>query len=83
MSNKSDVFPIFQKFQLLVEREFNRKIKSIQSDWGGEFRKLNKFFATLGISHHLICPHTHEQNGIIKRCNCHIVETGLTLLVNF
>jgi len=28
----------------------------------------------------VICPHTHEQNGMVERRHRHIVETGLTLL---
>jgi histone deacetylase 1/2 len=77
---KSDVFFILQCFQTLVELQFSLKIKSVQTDWGGEYCKLNKFFQTIGIHYRLICPHTHEQNGIVKRCHRHIVETGLTLL---
>jgi len=76
----SDVFKIFLQFQALVERQFDTKIKFIQTDWGGEYRKLNTYFKTIGIHHCLICPHTHEQNGTIERRHRHIVETGLTLL---
>ena len=57
---KSDAFSTFQRFQTLVECQFSLKIKSVQIDWGGEYRKLNKFFQTIGIHHWLICPHTHE-----------------------
>jgi histone deacetylase 1/2 len=32
---KSDVFSIFQRFQVLVKRQCFCKIKSIQTDWGG------------------------------------------------
>jgi histone deacetylase 1/2 len=71
---------IFQRFQTLVVRQFSLKIKSVQTDWGGEYRKLNKFFQTIGIHHWLICPHTHEQNGTVERRYRHIVKTGLTLL---
>ena len=77
---KSDVFSTFQHFQTLVERQFSLKIKSVQTDWGGEYCKLNKFFQTIGIHHRLICPHTHEQNGTVERRHWHIVETSLTLL---
>jgi histone deacetylase 1/2 len=63
---KSDVFSIFQRFQLLLECQFSRKIKSVQTDWGGEYRKLNSFFQTIGIHHQLICLHTHEQNDSIE-----------------
>jgi histone deacetylase 1/2 len=77
---KSDVYSVFHQFQTLVERQFSLKIKFVQTDWGGEYRKLSIFFQTVGIHHRLICPHTHEQNGTIERRHRHIVETGLTLL---
>ena len=64
---KSDVYSVFIKFQRHLERLFNLKIKAIQSDWGGEFRKLNSFFSQCGIFHWLPCPHTHQQNGSIER----------------
>jgi hypothetical protein len=57
---KSDVFQKFHEFQNLVERLFNRKIITIQSDWGGEYEKLNSFFTKIGISHQVSCPHTHQ-----------------------
>jgi histone deacetylase 1/2 len=33
---KSDVFSIFQRFQLLVEHWFSQKIKFVQTFWGDE-----------------------------------------------
>jgi hypothetical protein len=80
ISHKSDVCSIFLQFQKYVERFFNSKIKIIQSDWGGEYRSLNKILTNLGISHRLSCPHTHQQNGAVERKHRHIVETGLALL---
>jgi hypothetical protein len=80
ISHKNDAFPIFIQFQKYVERYFNLKIKSIQTDWGGEFRSISKFFDQCGIAHRVSCPHTHQQNGAIERKHRHIVETGLALL---
>jgi hypothetical protein len=79
---KFEVFQKFQKLQALVERQFNRKILAVQTDWGGEYQKLNPFFTKLGISHHVSCPHTHQQNGSVERKHRHIVETGLSLLAH-
>jgi hypothetical protein len=80
ISCKSDVLPVFKKFQIYVERYFESKIKVVQSDWGGEYRSLNKYLTEQGINHRLSCPHTHQQNGAIERKHRHIVETGLALL---
>jgi hypothetical protein len=42
----------------------------------------NQFFTSLGIGHHVSCPHTHQQNVLVKRRHHHIVETGLVLLAH-
>jgi hypothetical protein len=76
------VFQKFQDFQTLVERQFNCKILVVQTDWGGEYQKLSPFFTMLGISHHVSCPHTHQQNGSAVRKHQYIVETGLSLLAH-
>ncbi|KAD4179956.1 hypothetical protein E3N88_28547 [Mikania micrantha] len=78
--HKSDVFSALTNFIKMSERQFNTKLKSIQSYWGGEFRNLTHFFNNLGIIHRRSCPYTSEQNGIIERRHRHVVETGLTLL---
>jgi hypothetical protein len=80
MTRKNDAFAIFLKFQKYVERFFTLKIKLVQTDWGGEYRTLSKFFENCGILHRVSCPHTHQQNGVVERKDRHIVETGLALL---
>jgi hypothetical protein len=79
---KSEVFQFFKEFQSLVERMLNRKIIAVQLNWGAEYERLNSFFCTLGISHLVLCPHTHQQNGTAERKHRHIVEMGLALLAN-
>ena len=82
LNKKSDVFQVFQNFQNLVERKFNKKILAMQTDWGGEYEKLHPFFTKIGIEHHVSCPHAHKQNGSAERKHRHIVEVGLALLAN-
>jgi hypothetical protein len=80
--HKSEVFKFFQEFQHLVERLLNRKILTVQSDWGGEYECLNSFLWSVGLTHHVSCPHAHQQNGVAERKHQHIVEVGLSLLAN-
>lgn len=80
LKKRSDVFQVFHNFQALVERQFDSKILAVQSDWGGEYEKLDSFFQQIGISHHVSCPHAHQQNGSAERKHRHIVEVGLALL---
>jgi len=54
----------------------------MQTDWGGEYQTLNSFFAKIGITHLMSCPHTHQQNGAAERKHRHIVEVGLALLAH-
>jgi hypothetical protein len=82
LHHKSEVFQRFNDFQNLVERLFNRKIIVVQTDWGGEYQRLNSFFQRVGISHHVSCPHAHQQNGSAERKHRHIVEMGLSLLAH-
>jgi histone deacetylase 1/2 len=66
---KSEVEDIFLKFQKHVELLLDRKIKSVQSDWGGEYRRLHKFFDSTGITHTISCPHTHTNRMGLPREN--------------
>ena len=82
LRHKSEVFQKFQDFQSMVERQFNKKILAMQTDWEGEYQKLNSFFQRIGISHHVSCPYAHQQNGSAERKHRHIVEVGLSLLAH-
>jgi histone deacetylase 1/2 len=82
LRNKSDVFQRFHDFQHHVERLFDKKILTLQTDWGGKYQKLNSFFQKVGISHHVSYPHVHQQNGSAERKHRHIVEVGLSLLAH-
>ena len=52
----------------------------VQSNWGVEYRSLHNFLESCGITHRVSCLHTHQQNGVVERKHCHVVETGLALL---
>jgi hypothetical protein len=82
LRHKSDVFQCFREFQNLVERQFDKKILALQSDWGGEYQSLNSFFKNVGITHYVSCHHAHQQNGEAERKHRHIVEMGITLLAH-
>jgi IS30 family transposase len=82
LKHKSEVFQKFQEFKKLVERLFDKKVLGVQTDWGGEYHKLNTFFQQIGISHHVSCPYAHQQNGSAERKYHHIVEVGLSLLAH-
>ena len=77
---KSDVEKVFMLFKTSVERQFNHTIKNIQSDWGGEYRRMSTLLTQIGIHHRRACPYTHQQMGAVERRHKQIVEVGLSLL---
>ena len=79
---KSDFFQVFVAFQKQVENQFSNKIKTFQSDGGGEFTSLflRKHFAAHGIYHQMSCPSTPQQNGLAERKHRHITELALAMM---
>jgi hypothetical protein len=55
------VYQVFLNFQQLVEYKFDRKFIIVQIDWGSEYEKFHSFFQKVGITHHVSCPHAHQQ----------------------
>ena len=60
---KSQAFEAFKYFKVQAEKQLGKKIKSLQTDGGGEFQAFTNFVKEQGIIHRLSCPHTHYQNG--------------------
>ena len=77
---KSEATAMFVFFNKMIERQFDSKIKCLQTDWGGEYRKLQPILHELGIIFRHPCPHTHQQPGKAERKHRSLVEIGLTLL---
>ena len=81
LRNKYEALQTFINFKNQVELQLDHKIKSIQIDWGGEYRDSLIFFILM-VSFIESLAHTHEQNGVAKRKHRHIMENGLTLLAH-
>jgi hypothetical protein len=84
LNHKSEIFACFVKFKSLTENLLSKKIKSFQSDGGGEFTSnlFKQYLSSNGILHRISCPYTTAQNGLAERKHRYIVETGLTLLAH-
>lgn len=66
--NKSDIYSTFIGFKKMVENRFNRTIKMLQMDGGGEFtsKLFLDFLLNNAIGHQISCPYTAQQNGIVN-----------------
>lgn len=63
---KSDVQQVFSTFFPFIERLFNSKLLTPQTDGSGEFKPITALCHQLGITHHFSCPYAHQQNGLVK-----------------
>ena len=70
MVTKSDVSQIFPHFKRFVETRFQKSIKTLYSDNGGEFIALISYLLLHGITHYTTAPHTPQQNGVSERRHC-------------
>lgn len=84
ISQKNQVFKCFKDFKLMVEGQSNLKIKTLRTDYGGEY--MNNIFETFlldnGITHQRSTPYTPQQNGLAERFNRTIVEKVRCMLID-
>ncbi|KAM6584466.1 hypothetical protein CsatB_011468 [Cannabis sativa] len=80
LKTKAEAINAFLQFKTFAETQFERKIKRLRTDGGGEYQALQDTALAHGIDFHHSRPHTSAQNGRAERKHRHIVEMGLTLL---
>ena len=82
LKNKSEVFEKFKEWKILVENQYNKRIKVFRSDNGGEYcsTAFKTFLKSNGIVHQTTIPRTPEQNGLSERKNRSLVEMVRSML---
>jgi transposase InsO family protein len=82
LKQKSDFFSKFKAYKALVENQTNKKIKTLQSDNGGEYKSqaFMNFCEDHGIARQFTNSYTPEQNGIFERKNRTLVESARSML---
>jgi transposase InsO family protein len=65
------VFTIFREWLVMVKNQTDRKLKSLRSDNGGEYKsdEFVQFCREWGIRREFTAPHSPEQNGVAERMN--------------
>jgi hypothetical protein len=68
---KDRVFTIFKEWLMMVENQTDRKLKSLRSDNGGEYKsdEFVQFCRERGIRREFMAPHSPDQNGVAERMN--------------
>lgn len=65
LRHKDDTFEKFKEFERLIFNRFGRRIKTVRSDNGSEFRneRMSSYMTSRGITLETSAPYIHEQNG--------------------
>jgi transposase InsO family protein len=82
LKSKDEVFSKFKEFKVLIENLFERKIKILRSDNGGEYtsKEFMNFCRDVGIKRELTTPYNPQQNGVAERKNRMIMEVLKTMI---
>ena len=79
MSLKSNTQSLIKSFFSWVKTQFNRDIKILRSDNGGEFTSLRSFLDERGTIFQHTCAYTPQQNGVVERKHCHLLNVARAL----
>ncbi|GKE33030.1 gag-pol polyprotein [Tanacetum coccineum] len=83
LRTKDEASDMIIDFVNQVQRNLKALILTIRTDNGTEFKneKLRSFYAKLGIVHKTSVARTPQQNGVVERCNCTLVEAARTMRI--
>ena len=84
LKTKDQVFDCFLQWKALAEKQSKRKLKTFQTDNGGEYtsNKFEKYLTDEGIQHEKTIPKTPEQNGVTERLNRTQAESARSMLLD-
>jgi hypothetical protein len=82
LKSKDEVFEHFQSLALRLNNEHPNCLKAIRSDNGIEFRNasFDQFCLEHGVGQQFAAPHVPQQNGVVKRKNCTLVDMARMML---
>ena len=82
LKKKDEVFEKFKEFKALVENLFEKRIKTLRSDNGGEFTsgEFNDYNKEVGIKRDLTIPYNPQQYGVDERKNISIMEVVKSMI---
>ena len=91
LHNKSEALDVFKIFKAEVEKQYNKQIKIVRSDRGGEYYgrytedgqaldPFAKFLQENGIVAQYTMPGTPEQNGVAERRNRTLMDMVRSML---
>jgi transposase InsO family protein len=84
LKNKDGTFATFTEWEVMIERQTEKKVKVLRIDNGGEFCSdaFDEYCRKEGIVRHHTIPFTPKQNGVAERTNRNIISKACCMLSN-
>ncbi|GJZ71836.1 retrovirus-related pol polyprotein from transposon TNT 1-94 [Tanacetum coccineum] len=81
--SKDEVSELVIKFLKMIQVRLNVIVRIIRTDNGTEFvnHTLRAYYEEAKISHQIYVARTPQQNGVVERWNCTLVEVARTMLI--
>nr|GFA95668.1 retrovirus-related Pol polyprotein from transposon TNT 1-94 [Tanacetum cinerariifolium] len=82
LRSKDETQKVLKYFLTMIQRNLQALVIIVRTDRGIEFlnKTLNAFFKEEGIEHQTSTAQTPEQNDVVERRNCTLVEVARTML---
>ncbi|GJX62969.1 retrovirus-related pol polyprotein from transposon TNT 1-94, partial [Tanacetum coccineum] len=83
LRSKDETPEIIKKFIAQAQLNYKAKVCKIRTDNGTEFKNatLKAYYEKLGIMQQFLIACTPQQNGVVERRNCILVEAACTMLI--
>ncbi|KAH9684881.1 retrovirus-related pol polyprotein from transposon RE1 [Citrus sinensis] len=65
LSSKSDALTVFAKFKTFIEKQLQKSIKVVQTDWGGEFRSFSSLLISMSSQTDSVLQSDSENPSVI------------------
>nr|GFA23430.1 retrovirus-related Pol polyprotein from transposon TNT 1-94 [Tanacetum cinerariifolium] len=83
LRSKDETPDVVIKFIIQIQVGLNKTVRYIRTDNGTEFvnHTMTEYYECIGIFHQKTMPRTPQQNGVVERRNCTLVEAARTMLI--
>nr|GEV25432.1 integrase, catalytic region, zinc finger, CCHC-type, peptidase aspartic, catalytic [Tanacetum cinerariifolium] len=80
---KDEALDFIIKFLKMIQVRLKTPVRRIKTDNGTEFvnQTLREDYETVGISHEISVACSPQQNGVVERSNCTLIEVSRTMLI--
>ncbi|GJZ28750.1 retrovirus-related pol polyprotein from transposon TNT 1-94 [Tanacetum coccineum] len=81
LASKDEAPDFIIKFLKMIQVRLNTPVRNIRTDNGTEFvnQTLRSYYESVGISHETSVARSPQQNGVVERRNCTLVEAAQTI----